>query len=247
MATGSLHALAWAKQVTCGANGERITPTEKLCLLLLCDYSNPAVGGWAWPSVARLSRELMVTERQVTNLTRRLESVGLISVQRRATRTGGNRYRPLVGAVPAPAPDTPAEQVTETELAELTATEVRTALIDELLPVLLDECDTPAAAYAEALDVAETLAKDNDAVSRDLRSFLRNAVLIHAAESSHSLDPKSASRLLREAKTLGADGHRWISAALWHTASADVTGDPCSYVIATARRLKADRSQGVTA
>lgn len=241
--SGALHALAWAKAIRSGVHGEKLTPSAKLALVCLADYQGR--NGWAWPSIERLAADCLVGTRQMHNLLVQLETAGLIEVSRRSTPWGGNRYRVLVGAIAAPTPDVPEEHAAAVE--ELSSTEVRTALIDELLPVLLAEADTPAAGYLAALDAADQLAADNADLSPELPAFLRNAVLVAAAEQAHNIEPKSASRLLREAKTLGADGHRWISAALWHTASADVTGDPCSYVIATARRLKADRSQGVTA
>lgn len=237
---GAMHALAWAKSVRTGVKGEPLTPSAKLALLCLADYQGR--NGWAWPSVETLAADCLVGVRQMHNILRQLEAAGLIEVSRRSTPWGGNRYRVFVGALPAPEPEKedPAE-------AAVTASEIRTALMEELLPVLIEDSDTPAEAYLAALDAADTLANDNEGVSRDLRGFLRNAVLAHAAEALHSVPVKQVARLSREAKILGRDGHRWILLGLLQTSSADITGDPCSYVIGTARRLKAERAQGVLA
>lgn len=243
---GALHALAWAKSVRQGVNGEVLTPSQKLALMVLADYSNAERGGIAWPSIETLAADCLVGVRQMHNVLSALERAGLLQINRKVTPWGGNTYRLLVGAIPAPDEDRELPAA-EPEPAKLNATDICTALIDELLPVYLGEATSPAAGYLEVLDAADDLAADHPGLSKDLPGYLRDAVLTHAAEFVHDIEPRQAARLSKEAKVLGTSGHRWLISALFHTASAGIDGDPISYTIAAARRLMAERTQGVAA
>jgi hypothetical protein len=243
---GTLHALAWAKQVKTGANGEPLTPTEKLALLILADYLN-AETGYAWPSIATIAADCLVTDRHAQKVLRSLEAKGLITVQERYGKDGrqmSSAYRLLIGSIPAP--DLPPVDPDPETVAPVTANEIRSALVSEVLPAMLDDFpDKPVDGYRACLEAADVLAADNPGVSKDLRGFLRNAVLVEAARDSHDLEPssKGTARLLKEGRVLG---HEWLVVALFQTASADIKGDPTSYIIKVARNLKAER-QGVAA
>jgi hypothetical protein len=237
--SGALHALAWAKSVRCGREGQAITPSQKLTLLTLADYNNASTG-YAWPSCATLAADCLVSRRQVQTNLRALEEAGLITVQARYTAHGqtSNAYRLCIGAIPAPAPE-PAQPIEEP--TGLSATQIRDAFL-EILPDIVADSSTPSAGFIEALSAADAVAADHPEISNDLQGFLRNSVLGAAAMITHDLPPAKCGRLFKEAKTLGADGHRWLVVALHTAASADITGDPSSYVIRVARNLRKEQA-----
>jgi hypothetical protein len=230
MSAGALHALAWAKSVTHDTQGVRLTPAEKLCLLVLADYQGPA--GYAWPSVDRLADECAVSHRQVQKIIARLEQGGLLNRQPRYTDKGqtSNAYRLHVGAVAEP--QQPAG-------SKVTASTVRDGLI-EVMPYIVADHETPTSGFVACLAAADALASDHADLSDDIVGYLRNTVLAHAALEAHNIDFKGATRLFKEAKALGRDGHKWLIASLFSTSSADVSGDPTSYVIKVARNKKAE-------
>lgn len=240
----SFHASAWAKTVTHAPSGEPITKSEKLFLLVIADYHNSETGV-AWPSVRRLARECLMSERNVRYVAKALEEKGLLRIERSRKEDGSNysnRYR-----LPALAPESSlAVQATQPAPTQIKASDIAKALTGDngvLDGFMADFPDNPAAAYRATLDAADLLAAENDGLSKDLKGYLRNAVIAHAAIEVAELDGKAIGRLGREAKVLGDSGPFWIVKALLHTASANVEGDAASYVIATARRMKAEAGE----
>lgn len=69
------------KRITCGINGEAITTTQKLLMMLLADYHNEEEGT-AWPSMSTLSRQCLSDERTIQRAVKHLESCGLLAVER---------------------------------------------------------------------------------------------------------------------------------------------------------------------
>lgn len=80
----SWKATGWAKDI------HGISRSEKLLLLVLCDYYNEEEHA-AWPSTERLAKDAEMSRRHVIRLLDRLEQRGIIEIQ----RAGGyhkNRY-----------------------------------------------------------------------------------------------------------------------------------------------------------
>jgi hypothetical protein len=71
---------AKAKDVLCGVDGEEITTTEKLVLLVLADYHNEE-DGYAWPSVATLAKKCLSSDRTIQNSLKHLQACGLLVIQ----------------------------------------------------------------------------------------------------------------------------------------------------------------------
>jgi hypothetical protein len=238
----SIHASAWAKTVTHAPSGEPITKTEKLFLLVVADYVN-AETGVAWPSVARLARECLMSQRNVRYVAQSLEAKGLLRIERIRKDDGSNannRYR-----FPAMAPESQLSVAPVSQPAQLKASDIAAALTGPggiLEGYLADFADQPAAAYRATLDAADLLAAEHAGVSKDLRGYLRNAIVAHVALDVAELDGKAIGRLNREAKALGESGPLWLITALLRTASANVEGDLASYAIAAARRMKQEAS-----
>lgn len=247
----SIHATAWAKAQTVAPSGDRITRSEKLLLLCIADYFNQE-RGYAWPSVARLGTEAMLSERHVRNLLASLTRKGVLAVEHRIGATSRYRLPAMPGdevwatpakAKPAPAPEQPTA----------TAKELADGLVgaDGVLDGYLADAEagriTISAAYHLALEDADALASDFEGASPGLRGHLRNAVVGRCAVDLHGTPSKSLGRLSKEAKVLGIDGHKWLISACVHTASAAINGDAVSYVVRTARRMKAEAQQGVAA
>lgn len=69
------------KKIVCGKNGEPITTTQKLLMMLLADYHNEEEGT-AWPSMTTLSKQCLSDERTIQRAVRHLESCGLLFVER---------------------------------------------------------------------------------------------------------------------------------------------------------------------
>ena len=235
----SLHASAWAKAVTHSPEGEALTRSEKLVLMVISDYHNNE-SGYAWPSMPRLAREAIMSERHARTITQALEKKGLLRIERMRREDGlnfNNRYflPPLEAS--APLAPVPANVVTKAP----TATEIGEALVDEVLPAFLaDFPDAPLQGFIATLDAAVILAEENAGASKDIGSYLRNRVIAAAAAEYSDVDGKGMARLFREAKVLGPDGGKWVVAAILNTTSANVEGDATSYVIASARRMKAE-------
>lgn len=244
----SIHATAWAKQTSAGPTGEPITRSEKLLLLCVADYFNND-RGYAWPSVDSLARETMLSTRHVRNLLVSLARKGLVEIEHRTGDTSRYRLpampgsevweRPVKKSAPAakPAPVATPESATAKELAAgLVGTDgVLDGYLADVDGGRIDLGD----AYFRTLDDADALATEFDGASRDLRTFLRNAVLARCVADVHGVE-KGFARLSKEAKVLGSDGHRWLVSAALHTASAAINGDPVSYVIRAARRMAAE-------
>jgi len=245
----SIHAVAWAKQVQLSPSGEKINRSEKLVLLCLADYLN-IERGYAWPSVARLASECLLSERQCRNVLRSLEGKGFILTEARCGETNAYRFAAMPGVdVWA---NTAVTQNKKSDEVKLSATSLVEGLVGEggvldgyLADHVAGRIDDIAQVYLNALLDADALASEFDGLSKDLRGHLRNAVMIRCAADTHGIGYPQAGRLTKEAKLLGVDGHRWIVVALLHTASAAISGDPTSYVISTARRRAAE-TKGVS-
>lgn len=123
---------------------------------------------------------------------------------------------------------------------------VATQLVGEggVLDAFLKDSDDVTATYLAVLDQAVELGPKCNTTSKDPVGYLQNAVLFRAAKDLHDVEVDKARRLVREAKVLGADGPRWIVSALVSTASADIKGDPISYVIQVARNLSSETKSG---
>lgn len=96
----SWKASGWAKELTSGANGEVITRSEKLVLLVLADYYNEEERE-AHPSVGRIAKEAMMSTRRCQELLRALARKGVVVIEERPMAGAPNRsnlYRfPLLG------------------------------------------------------------------------------------------------------------------------------------------------------
>ena len=99
-----------AMEVTCGADGELLSATEKLVYVNLASYWNED-RGYAWPNMETLAKRSQVQRRRCAEVVARLERKGLVTrISRREPRWGqvSNAYDVLV-------PDHP---TAETPLAE---------------------------------------------------------------------------------------------------------------------------------
>jgi len=114
-----------------------------------------------------------------------------------------------------------------------------------VLEALLADTDDVVGTYMTILDQAVEIGPQCETTSKDPVGYLQNAVVIRAAEDFHGVPADKARRLTNEAKVLGPDGRRWIISALASTASAEIKGDPVSYVIKVARNLSSEAKTGV--
>lgn len=89
----SLKCLSAIKALTHDASGKRLTTPEKLVLFLLADYYNDD-RGCAWPSVATLATESLLSERQCYRVLAALEDRKLIAREHRYKDS--NEYRILI-------------------------------------------------------------------------------------------------------------------------------------------------------
>lgn len=250
----ALNALAHVREMRTAPNGQALTPTEKLVALIIADFFN-AEHGYAWPSMIRLAADSMLGERQCRRTVRSLEAKGVIVVEVGGQADGrnvANRYRfPGINGVPAPlalvqdAPSPMATVADSDEVEALTASTVADGLREVTDAFLADFPDDPVAAYLEALDAASLLAGEHSGLSRDMNKFLRNTVIAHAADRvfGERIAGASLPRLFRAATTLGPDGAAWVITSLWQCATADIAGDPTSYVIKVAQNRKAEKGR----
>lgn len=91
----SWKASAYVKELIVAPNGEQLTRSEKLLLLILADYYNDAQG-CAWPSIPLLAAEAMLKVRRTQQLMRSIERKGVIITEQTAREDGGqgvNFYR----------------------------------------------------------------------------------------------------------------------------------------------------------
>jgi DNA-binding MarR family transcriptional regulator len=71
------------KRILAGRNGEPISTTDKLLLLILADYHDPE-SGYAWPSVKILAEQCLSTERTIQTSLRHLEKCNLVKTEMKA-------------------------------------------------------------------------------------------------------------------------------------------------------------------
>ena len=76
----------------------RATLGSRLVLLSLADYADEN-GGSIWPSVATISRDTLLSERQVQYALRTLEQLGEIAVEQKGGGRRTTSYRILMGGV----------------------------------------------------------------------------------------------------------------------------------------------------
>ena len=82
----SWRATAHAKQIT------GVSRSAKLLMLVLADYVDDETG-FAWPSVARIARDALLSERRTRDLLHELERNGLLHIEQHVGRRNTNRYR----------------------------------------------------------------------------------------------------------------------------------------------------------
>ena len=73
-----------------------LTATEKLILLAIADHAND--DGFAYPSIVGLQAKTCLSERGVQTIIRRLQEVGLLSIQTGGGRGGKNLYQVILTA-----------------------------------------------------------------------------------------------------------------------------------------------------
>lgn len=215
--------------VVSGADGQPLTRTEKLVLLA---WGATLPGGGSPVSLEALATACLATPNAIAAALRRLENKGLVSLMSTGTvlhaRPGPALLEPDTERIVKPTPET---------------------LLDGLVGIggildgfRADYADEPVMAYHATLSAAEQLAKDFPGLSRDVAGYLRNAVIAAAARTTHEFEGKALGRLCREAKVLGVRGAHHVVAALFATASSDITGDGVSYVCRAARRFAGEEA-----
>lgn len=89
---------AQVKHIRSGVNGEPITVSQKLILMLLADSHNEDFG-FAWPKIERLAEDSLLDERSVQRCIGHLESCGLLSVEKGGGRGNPSKYFVLPNGV----------------------------------------------------------------------------------------------------------------------------------------------------
>ena len=88
----SWKATAHVKELRQAPGGQNITCTEKLILFVLADCYNEDYHQ-AWPSVQRLAKDALISERHARRVLRTLEAKGLVQVMKRHGMGHTNAYR----------------------------------------------------------------------------------------------------------------------------------------------------------
>ena len=88
----TVHVTSWVLR------NSRATLGSRLVLLVLADYADED-GGSCWPSVATISKETLLSERQVRYALRNLEQLGEIAIEQMGGGRRSTRYRVLMGGV----------------------------------------------------------------------------------------------------------------------------------------------------
>ena len=88
----SWHATASVKPITHDAFGRKLTSTEKLVLLILSDYYSDE-SRCAWPGIARIATESLLSLRQVLRVLKSLEDRQLIATERRPNKSNVYRFK----------------------------------------------------------------------------------------------------------------------------------------------------------
>lgn len=97
----SWKATAYVKALSHGTSGEALTRGEKGILMVLSDYYNDEQH-MAWPSVKKVARDALMSERRTRQLLHTLVDKGVIYIQHREDGNGGltsSAYR-IVGYDP---------------------------------------------------------------------------------------------------------------------------------------------------
>lgn len=221
----------WAAAVRTGRSGRSLTRLEKLVLLVVAAYPSGA-------SVPEVAHGALTGERSARQVLRALGRDGLVVAQ----LVDSEQERWLIA--PPDWDGGAVDDIDDNDRVDPTPAALAEGLVGEqgVLEGFLDDFpDDPTTAYRFALAAARQLGEDFAPVSKDLHGYLRNAVIARAVEDAgHEMPSRDLGRLCREAKVLGTDGGGWIVAALFATASADITGNVASYVIRAARSMSAN-------
>lgn len=231
----SLHATAWAKSLTTTPSGERITRSEKLLLLILSDYYNPAQQ-CAWPSMKTLAEHSLLTDRRCRSIIRSLEGKGVVKVQRVRLPNGDNapnRYffpaLPAEGAVTPRAVDAAAEDMDAPDAEPVLDAAAVKARVHAWLDTALDAAPGDSLeVYRMAYDevVPEAAAKYKDVKGVGAASLL-NEVVFHAAQRyGLDLDQTSVRRLAGMRRDFGFPVVEHLPEACQRAG-----GDPLSYLL----------------
>lgn len=224
----------WAARVRTGAAGRALTRLEKLVLMVVAAHTDGA-------SLEEITTGALAGERATRTVLRTLSRDGLV-----VHRTDDTTERWIAAQ---PAWDGTTIETDETP-ARPTEAPTAAALCEGLLGeqgvldgFLEDFADDPVTAYRFTLAAIAGLSESFGHVCKDLSGYLRNAVIARAiADTGHEITGRDLGRVCREARVLGSDGGDWVVAALYATASADITGNAASYVIRCARSM-AERSR----
>lgn len=86
----SWKASGFVKELIHTPCGRKLLPSEKCILYTLADYYDEEKGA-AWPSIERLAKESLLSQRQCSRLIASLEEAGMLLVER--PKNGTNKYR----------------------------------------------------------------------------------------------------------------------------------------------------------
>ena len=87
----SHRASAYAKTlIMLPATGKKLTASQKLLLMVLADYYNDEEKA-AWPSMARLAKESLISRRHAITVLQDLAEGGVLEIEHRKAADGGNR------------------------------------------------------------------------------------------------------------------------------------------------------------
>jgi Helix-turn-helix domain len=104
----SWQATAYVSELTLTPSGERLTRSEKLVAMMLANRHNPDYG-YAWPKVATLAKDALLSVRMVQYCLKSLEKKGVITIERRwkgpcECDTNAYRFPAMAGGGAAVAP-----------------------------------------------------------------------------------------------------------------------------------------------
>lgn len=91
----SWKASAHVKEQTHAPNGKKLTRSEKFLMLILADYYNDEQQA-AWPSIPRLAKDALMSERQARRVIHSLEKKQVLLVSRRAPKPNFYRFTGLL-------------------------------------------------------------------------------------------------------------------------------------------------------
>lgn len=134
----SWEATALVKPITHTAQGVKLTPTEKLVLMVLSDSVSPDTG-FAWPSVSTLAKLCLSSERTVQYVLRKLEEGKLI----RSERFDGRKTKYYISKPQAGLNFTPADPAPVQPIVKTPATQRRKSECIPIEPKAAENLKTP--------------------------------------------------------------------------------------------------------